>query len=423
MSDKQTQMRQLLESATLPRWSPGRQAIVVGLSLVVLSWAAEAAVDAVITKRKRLNRSLRESEEWYRTLFRQSPDSTLLIEPHTSDGVWRIVDCNDAACRMNGYAREELVGQPIDIYLPGPADPEVLAAHLARLQRMGFDRREVLHRRKDGTVFPLEASISLISLGGREMILGIDRDITERKGSDLLAHADAAASARDEFLTVVSHEMKTPLTLMKGNLQLLRLRAEQQDDAAIRKSSETVERQVDRLTRLIDDLLDVSRVGTGRMHIEMLPFDLNDVVREAVEEQAESNPAFALRLDRHAESLWVWADRGRILQVISNLLTNAIRYSADRKDIDIRTAKDGANAVVSITDYGIGIPEQQQAKVFELHFRGANAPEANSGGLGLGLYISKSIIDRHRGTIGVQSSEAAGSTFSFSLPIIGEGYA
>ncbi len=423
MSDKQTQMRQLLESATLPRWSPGRQAIVAGLSLVVLSWAAEAAVDAVITKGKRLNRSLRESEEWYRTLFRQSPDSTLLIEPHTSDGVWRIVDCNDAACRMNGYAREELVGQSIDIYLPGPADPEVLAAHLARLQRMGFDRREVLHRRKDGTVFPLEASISLISLGGREMILGIDRDITERKGSDLLAHADAAASARDEFLTVVSHEMKTPLTLMKGNLQLLRLRAEQQDDAAIRKSSETVERQVDRLTRLIDDLLDVSRVGTGRMHIEMLPFDLNDVVREAVEEQAESNPAFALRLDRHAESLWVWADRGRILQVISNLLTNAIRYSADRKDIDIRTAKDGANAVVSITDYGIGIPEQQQAKVFELHFRGANAPEANSGGLGLGLYISKSIIDRHRGTIGVQSSEAAASTFSFSLPIIGEGYA
>ncbi len=379
-------------------------------------------VDALITRRKLAEHSAHESEEWFHALFTHSPDSMLLLDPNTPDGVWRIVDCNDAACRINGYTREDFVDQPIDIYLPEPADPKVLAEHLDRLRRVEIDRREVLHRRKDGTIIPLEASISLISLRGRELVLGIDRDITERKSSELLAQAEQAARARDELLAIVSHEMRTPITLLKGNIQLLRERLRQYEDARLLRSIETVERQTNRMSRLIDDLSDLSRVETGRMQLEMLAFDLGGAVRETVDEQSLARPDFTFRLDGHAENLWVWGDRGRIQQVISNLLTNAVKYSRDRKEVDVRVAREGAQAVVTVTDYGIGIPEGQQDAVFALYVRGTNVASSHSSGLGIGLYISKSIVDRHGGTIGVRSEEPEGSTFRVSLPIFGEGY-
>ncbi len=134
-----------------------------------------------------------------------------------------------------------------------------------------------------------------------------------------------------------------------------------------------------------------------------------------------TRPGFDLRVNERAADLWVVGDRGRIQQVITNLLTNAIKYSDKRKEVEISVGQEDIQAVVSVTDYGIGIPEVQRSKVFELYFRGANVSSDNYGGLGMGLYISKSILDRHGGTIKVRSEEGAGSTFRFSLPLYTEG--
>lgn len=409
MRDNRTD-RPLLNSR--PAWT--------AVGLLVLGGLAGAKVRGFVAQCNRLQSVLQEREDRFQIFFRQSPDSMLLIDPNAPGGVWTVVDCNDAACALNGYTREELVGQPINVYLPDPADPKILAEHYERLRRMGSDRRDVLHRRADGTVFPLEASMVLLSFEGRELILGMDRDISQRRRSDLLTEAEETVKARSELLSVVSHELKSPLTIAKGNAQLLRSHAEKYDDVKLHKLVETVERQVDRMSGLVEDVLDLSRIETGNMQFEMLPLELNSAVEEIVDEQASSNSSFAFRLDKPAGSIWVLGDRERIQQVVANLLANAVKYSGQGREVDVRVAREGAHAVVSVTDHGIGIPSEEQAKIFSLYFRASNVTSTRQRGAGIGLYISRRIIDRHSGTIGVQSVLGEGSTFYFRLPIIGE---
>lgn len=150
----------------------------------------------------------------------------------------------------------------------------------------------------------------------------------------------------------------------------------------------------------------------------MLPFELDASVREVVDEVADSTPGIQIRVDGGSQELWVRGDRGRIQQVIANLLTNAIKYSEKSQDVAVRIWREGDRALVSVTDYGIGIPESQLGEVFELYFRGDNASANNYSGLGLGLYISRVIVERHEGGVGVSSREGEGSTFHFWLPII-----
>ena len=170
--------------------------------------ALVAAYDALIaeqsreaSERKRADQARRESEERFRILFEHSPDSILVIDPHDPSGCWPIVDCNAVACRMNGYRREELLGQGIDLLHPEPADPEERAEYLTRLRAEGTIHKEALHCRKDGSFFPVEISSSLITLNGRELVLGIDRDISERRRAEQAQRflVDASAILQDSL--------------------------------------------------------------------------------------------------------------------------------------------------------------------------------------------------------------------------------
>ncbi len=253
-------------------------------------------------------------------------------------------------------------------------------------------------------------------------MFGILYDITERKQAEeqkdaLLTQVREALDLRNQFLSIASHELKTPVTLMKGYAQLLEGRARQKGDTDALKPLQVINRQVGRMTRLIDDLLDVSRIESGRIKFEMASFDLAEALGEVVSEVAVSVPDYEFRMHAHATDVWVVGDRGRIQQVMTNLLTNAIKYSDECRHIDVSLELRDEQVVISVTDYGIGIPAKQQSEVFGLYFRAANASTDNYGGLGMGLYISKRIIDRHGGTIGLVSEEGQGSTFYFSLPL------
>jgi len=216
-----------------------------------------------------------------------------------------------------------------------------------------------------------------------------------------------------------SHELGTPVTLLKGYAQMLQQQAEQQGTASILRPLMVMNRQTDRMVSLIEELLTVSRIEQGQMELEMHPFELNAALRELIDEISPTTPGLVLHLDEQAQRLWIGGDRARIQRVITNLLNNAIKHSNKRQEIDIGIWGDGRETVVSNTDYGIGIPRHQQAQVFDLYFRAANAPANHYAGLGLRMYISKNIVDRHGGTMELVSEEGQGSTFRFSLPMIG----
>ncbi len=280
-----------------------------------------------------------------------------------------------------------------------------------------FEHRVV---RPDGSERVVYRQGEVILDGGRPVrMVGTVLDITERKAAE--EQIERALELRNRFLSIASHELRTPVTMIKGYAQVLQRRAVQRGDTDLLRPLEVVNRQVDRMAALIGDLLEVSRIEGGRLEFEEVPFDLDPALQEVVDEVVMATPGFALRVDAQIKDLWVQGDRVRIQRVMTNLLANAVKYSDKHKEMDISIGREGGRAVVSVTDYGIGIPKEQQSQVFDLYFRASNVSLGHYGGLGLGLYISKTIIERHGGEMWVMSEQGRGSTFRFSLPVLGEG--
>jgi signal transduction histidine kinase len=245
---------------------------------------------------------------------------------------------------------------------------------------------------------------------------GLSIDITYLKQVEIALKE--ALVARDEFLSIASHELRTPLTPMRLQLQMLD-RAIKRDPTALSpdKMAKTLDswgRQVDRLIHLIEDLLDVSRISSGRLHFEKEEFNLREVIDDVIE---KFKPEFArvrseIRVDSPETVVGTW-DRSRIEQVFTNLVTNAIKY-APGKPVEVSVTEDDDQVKLTVRDYGIGISSENQKKVFERYERAV--PAKGVTGLGLGLYIAKNIIDAHGGTIEVQSETGKGSTFTVTLP-------
>lgn len=263
-------------------------------------------------------------------------------------------------------------------------------------------------------------------LAGQALMQGqLRKQLTLAEAAQLAA--EAAARQRDEFLSIASHELKTPVTSLKLNLQLAQRRLAASHRASGSSSLETLlgtllprtTDQVDRLSRLIDDLLDVSRIATDKLALRLETTDLVRVVEGVVEEQRQHNPSRTILLDRPEQPLVLAADADRIGQVVTNYLTNALKYSPDDAPVELTVASAGQSARVAVRDYGAGLPDEERDHIWERFYR---APEVHvlsgSGiGLGLGLYISKSIVERHGGAVGVESGHGQGSRFWFTLPL------
>ena len=222
---------------------------------------------------------------------------------------------------------------------------------------------------------------------------------------------------KDEFLSIASHELRTPVTSIKGYTQLAKTLIRENDLATSEEYLDIAIDQIDRMSRLILELLDVSRIETGRLEIRREPIRWPAFVREVVQRHHTAVSDRRFHLNVSADAVIVNGDRDRLEQVLGNLLENAVKYSPDGSDITINVDEKADAGVTSICDRGIGIPTDELGQVFERFHRGRQVSSTNYGGLGLGLYITKQIVERHAGTIWVESREGQGTTFFFSLPM------
>ncbi|ARS39111.1 hypothetical protein CA265_05255 [Sphingobacteriaceae bacterium GW460-11-11-14-LB5] len=233
-------------------------------------------------------------------------------------------------------------------------------------------------------------------------------------GTNTNIHTQKMNEARkDEFISIASHELKTPLTTIKGFHQLLLRIAE---EGKVKSYLERSSGQLNRLEKLIGDLLDVSKINAGKMLLNSELFDFSSMLKEVVVEMRQMYPKHELKLAIQDETAFN-GDRFRLEQVIHNFVSNAVKYSPDSKTVEINAKIADGNIIVSVTDYGIGIKSSDLEQLFERYYRVDNS-STRFDGLGLGLYISADIIKRHGGSFWIESTLGKGSVFSFKLPLI-----
>jgi two-component system, OmpR family, phosphate regulon sensor histidine kinase PhoR len=219
---------------------------------------------------------------------------------------------------------------------------------------------------------------------------------------------------KDEFISMASHELKTPVTTLKAYTEILLMQAESEQNKTGLNMLQKMESQINKLTSLIGDLLDVSKTNSGQLNLEIEKFDFNQLVKEVTNVMLLTAKNHTIELNLSGNKM-VEGDKNRLGQVISNLISNAIKYSPNATKINISTENVGNEIRLSVRDYGIGIPVSEQPKLFSRFFR---VSKNTFPGLGLGLYICNEIIKRHSGRMEFKSEEGKGSTFSFYLPVV-----
>ncbi len=356
------------------------------------------------------------------TLLDSVPDAMVI-----ADEAGHIVHANAQAERLFGWSRGELVGRPIEILLP----PRFRATHeghrsgyhaAPRTRPMGLGL-DLSGLKKDGAEFSAEISLSPISLEGRRGVVAAVRDVSERKllesRARLWSKARDEVRERDEFLSVASHELRTPVTALQLQLQLLHrlaaraARGHEEVPRMLEQRVEALERQTRRIAVLVNEILEVSRMRLGRLELRYEPLDLAEIAQAAAAQARDelARSGSPLRLDL-SPAVGRW-DRLRLEQVIANLLVNASKFG-EGKPIAVSVEADFAHARVRVSDQGRGIAPEHHARVFERFERAV--PIANFGGLGLGLYVARQIVEAHGGEIRVESFPGAGATFTVELP-------
>ena len=355
-------------------------------------------------------------EERFRALVSSVKDYAIFM----LDPSGRIETWNAGAERTKGYTADEIVGQHMSrFYTPEDLERRLPATLLAQAEREGRVESEGWRVRKDGTRFWADVVITaLVDDCGKLMgYAKVTRDLTERLRAQeeqlRLAHAEEAVRLRDEFLSIAAHELRTPLSAVQLQLQGLLERPEGLDPR-IRSKVERACRSGERLVALVDTLMDVSRITTGSFNLAPSRFDLTVAVQEVVERFREhatrAGSTVTLRSDGVLDGRW---DRLRIEQVITNLLTNALKYAAGTP-VEITLSGTEHDVMVTVSDGGPGIPESAQERIF-LRFERA-APMRNFGGLGLGLYVARQIVEAHGGEIQLERLRPKGAHFVIRLP-------
>ncbi len=347
----------------------------------------------------------------FKTTLDATLDCVLMFTPDTLT----LAYANAGAAKQLASSVEELVGLSV-LEVESAFDETGFRKLLAPLMSgtLPSQTYSTNHRRRDGTEVPVEVVLQYVAEGeGPGRFISVARDITERQRAETALRL--ASEAKDAFLAAASHELRTPLAAAKGHAHLALLKLGGQTEAGPGKSLQIINRQIDRMAKLVEDLLDISRLQAGRLSLELEPFDLSQLVLETRDRMAVLSQTHELKVEvpEHLEGTW---DRGRLDQVLTNLLSNAIRYSPEGGQVLVRLVAEGDTGVhLSVKDEGVGIPSEKQRLIFE---RFGRAHGSKYGGLGLGLTISQGIVEQHGGRIWAESSGKAGqgSTFNVWLP-------
>ena len=240
-----------------------------------------------------------------------------------------------------------------------------------------------------------------------DLWIGTATDIHDKK---------IAEQQKDEFISIASHELKTPVTSIKGFTQILLMRFEKEGNNEAADLLSRMDKQVNKLTKLIIDLLDATKIENGQLKFAEENFDFNELVTEVAEEMQRTTENHEIKVDLAGTKI-IYGDRNRIGQVITNLISNAIKYSPNTNEVIVTSTVEKNKLKLCVQDFGIGIPDEKQSNVFDRFFRVGGDKQDTFPGLGLGLFISSEIIKRHNGKITVQSILKKGSTFCFTLPL------
>lgn len=358
------------------------------------------------------------------SLFDYVPDGIVVVD---RDG-GTIVHVNGMAEGLFGYAREELVGQPVEVLIPAGFRVQH-RAHVAAYDaspRRGAMRRglELCGVKRDGTEFPAEITLSPFSDGGRRYAIAAVRDASERKAlersADLLRRMQEAAAERNAFLSSAAHELRTPVAALQLRLDVLHrsaMRSEAPLPALHLANMEELERLTRRITTVVNSIIDVAHLRGGSLALHVEELDLaqlaSGVMVRLRSEIAKSGSQVILESPAPVLGRW---DRRRVDLVLTNLLMNAIKFG-EQKSVRVTVDGDERRARLSVTDQGIGIAPEHQERIFGAFEVGDL--EKNLPGLGLGLYVCGQIMDAHGGTIEVRSTPGLGSTFTVEFPRAG----
>jgi len=376
-----------------------------------------------ITARRQSEQALRESEERFKAISTSAQDAILMIGPRGQILFW-----NDAAVKTFGWSAKEAMEKNLHALLAPVKYHEAYQRGFEKFQQSGEGAAigktlELSALRKDGTEFPVELSVARVKLRGLWHAIGIARDITERKrAEDMLrqakASAEAANRAKSEFLANMSHEIRTPMNGIIGMTGLLLdtgLTAEQRDYA------ETVSGSANSLLTVINDILDFSKIEAGKLDLEILDFDLRVTLEElndilAVKPQ-EKGLEYTCLIEAEVPSL-LRGDPGRLRQVLTNLVGNATKFTSEGEvSLRVTVQEEQERRVVlrfAVSDTGIGIPGDRIDSLFESFTQADASTTRKFGGTGLGLTISRQLVQIMGGQIGVESEEGKGSTFWFT---------
>ncbi|WP_207425232.1 ATP-binding protein [Pedobacter sp. SYSU D00535] len=237
--------------------------------------------------------------------------------------------------------------------------------------------------------------------------IGSVLDVTNKKQEEI---------RKNEFIAMASHELKTPLTSAKAYVQMLAATAKKKGDNFFNQSLQKVDKQLNKMTKMINDFLDLSRIESGKFELQLETFELNSLVCEVIEEISPIVRYHRITCEGQ-QDVFVTADRQKINEVLLNFLNNAMKYSPGQEEVKVFISSEEGFVTVRVVDQGIGIPAEERSKIFQKFYRSEKAFKSGFSGFGIGLYLSAEIIYRHQGRIGVTSEEGKGSTFYFSLPV------
>jgi PAS domain S-box-containing protein len=369
----------------------------------------------LIVAREEAVRALEESEQRFRTLVEQVKDYAIFMMD--CDG--RASSWNEGVRRLLGYESEEFIGlEAAMLFTPEDAKRGIPAAELNEAVATGTAGNDRWMCRKDGSRFWASGVTTALRnhLGAHIGFTKVMRDLTARMQSEeSLRQADRR---KDEFLATLAHELRNPLAPLRNSVNILQLTAS--DDPGTVRLCETMERQVNHLVRLVDDLLEVSRITRGKIELRKEQLEIAAIARNAVETSRPMIDAAKVQLAiaLPQEPIFVEGDAMRLGQVFSNLLNNAAKYTNAGGQIWFNARRESGEAVISIRDTGIGIPAEVLPKVFDMFMQVDRATNRSQGGLGIGLTLVRSLVELHGGSVSVRSDgPGEGTEFIVRLPV------